>query len=330
MAISLGLINSTTPVDTWGETWLGGRGSDVTGKEESLNWTEDLTSKAFSHVTDFFILTFDFDLCLIYGHVECLSCSRHTIAARIGRNSLKLAEDGLGGGNLREVVSIGVSREVRSVSETYLDLLRRSLVLSVADSAILLNDHGPAAVPVAHTSVPAVVLRERSVAHEEGLAVLGAAVDLAPSVHDERIVGSDDDDLVDALGGELLLVLKVGRDVHSLAAGSESAGDGDEDDLLAGELLAGVVGLGEAAGGGAGVGDGSPAVRECVSEVRWVCMDCFHAGCLLELDTRGELLASLDGSHCVDVVGVVGWGVYLGIVVSVWERDGGAMRGGKL
>jgi hypothetical protein len=49
--------------------------------------------------------------------------------------------------------------------------------------------------------------------------------------------------------------------VHGLAAGGEGAGDGDEDDLLAGELLAGVVGLGKAAGGGGGVGDRGPAVR---------------------------------------------------------------------
>jgi hypothetical protein len=146
------------------------------------------------------------------------------------------------------------------VHQTYLNILGRGLVLSVADGAILLNDHSPPAVPVAHARVPAVVLGERRVAHEEGLAVLGAAVDLAPGVHDEGVVGSDDDNLVDALGSELLLILEVGRDVHGLAAGSESAGDGDEHDLLAGELLARVVRLGEAAGGRAGVGDGGPAV----------------------------------------------------------------------
>ena len=102
-------------------------------------------------------------------------------------------------------------------------------------------------------------LGEGRVAHEQDLAVLGAAVDLAPGVHDEGVVGGDDDDEVDALGGELVLVLEVRRDVHGLAARGESAGDGDEDDLLAGELLGGVVGLREAAGGRAGVGDGGPA-----------------------------------------------------------------------
>jgi len=147
-----------------------------------------------------------------------------------------------------------------NISTTYLNILGRSLVLSIANSAILLNNHSPTAVAVAHARSPAMVLGERRVAHEKSLAVLSAAVDLAPSVHDERVIGSDDDDLVDALGRELLLVLEVGRDVHGLAAGGESAGDGDEDDLLAGELFAGVVGLREAAGGGARVGDRGPAV----------------------------------------------------------------------
>lgn len=162
-------------------------------------------------------------------------------------------------------VSHHSSHAVYDISQSHINILRRSLVLSIADSAILLNNHSPAAVAVAHTSSPAVVLRERRVAHEEGLAVLGAAVDLAPGVHDEGVVGGDDDDLVDALGGQLLLVLQVGRDVHGLAAGGEGAGDGDEDDLLAGELLAGVVGLGKAAGGGGRVGDRGPAVGGVVS-----------------------------------------------------------------
>ena len=52
-------------------------------------------------------------------------------------------------------------------------------------------------------------------------------------MHDESIVDSNHNDLVDALGSELLLVLEVGRDVHGLAGGGESAGNGDEDDLLA-------------------------------------------------------------------------------------------------
>lgn len=144
---------------------------------------------------------------------------------------------------------------------THINILRRSLVLRIADSAILLNNHSPPAVPVTHTGSPAVVLGERRVAHEQDLAVLGAAIDLAPGVHDEGVVGSDDDNEVDALGSELLLLLDVGRDMEGLAAGGESAGHGDEDDLLAGELLGGVVLLREAAGGRARVGDGGPAVR---------------------------------------------------------------------
>ena len=178
---------------------------------------------------------------------------------------------------------------------THIDILGRSLVLSVADSAILLNNHSPAAVPVTHTSSPAVVLGERRVAHEEGLAVLGAAVDLAPGVHDEGVVGGNDDDLVDALGGQLLLVLKVGRDVHGLAAGGESAGDGDEDDLLAGELLAGVVGLGKAAGGGGGVGDGGPAVRRKLCQRSALCYS-WMQGAYSNLTSEGNLSPALMGA----------------------------------
>ena len=245
------------------------------------------------------------NLFVIYEPLQDLSYSRHAFVIQTGRSSSKLAKDSLGGGDLYRVSHR--SYTLCTVSQTHIDVLGRGLVLSVADSAILLDDHSPAAVPVTHASSPAVVLGERRVAHEEGLAVLGAAVDLAPGVHDERVVGGDDDDLVDALGGQLLLVLQVGRDVHGLAAGGEGAGDGDEDDLLAGELLAGVVGLREAAGGGGGVGDGSPAVGGAVS-AECIVLFCLimDAGCLLELDVRGELVASLDGSHCDDLVGDVG------------------------
>ena len=45
------------------------------------------------------------------------------------------------------------------------------------------------------------------------------------------------------------------------------------------------------------------------------------AGCLLELDVRGELVASLNGGHCDDLVVLL-----RGVVVVVWlwcsfERD---------
>ena len=198
------------------------------------------------------------DLFFIYEPLQDLSCSRHAFVVQARRSSLKLAKDSLGGGDLQMKLVIVHPMQYK-LSQTHVHILGRSFILSVADSAILLNNHSPAAVAVTHTSSPAVVLGERRVAHEEGLAVLGAAVDLAPGVHDEGVVGGDDDDEVDALGGELVLVLGVRRDVHGLAARGESAGDGDEDDLLAGELLGGVVGLREAAGGRAGVGDGGPA-----------------------------------------------------------------------
>jgi hypothetical protein len=48
------------------------------------------------------------------------------------------------------------------------------------------------------------------------------------------VVGGDEDNLVDALGLELVLVLDVGDDMLLLAGGREGAGDGDYDDLLVG------------------------------------------------------------------------------------------------
>jgi len=155
--------------------------------------------------------------------------------------------------------SRGSPREGETV-KTHINILGRSLVLRVANSAILLHNHGPPAVPVTHTGGPAVVLGEGRVAHEEHLAVLGAAVDLAPGVHDEGVVGGDDNDEVDALGGELLLVLQVRRDVHGLAAGGEGARDGDQHHLLASKFLGGVVRLRQAASGRTRVGDWGPAV----------------------------------------------------------------------
>ena len=142
------------------------------------------------------------------------------------------------------------------------------------------------------------VLGERRVAHEEGLAVLGAAVDLCPGVHDEGVVGSDDDDLVDAFGGQLLLVLQVGRNVHGLAARGEGTGDGDEDDLLAGEFLAGVVGLREATGGGGGVGDGGPAAGGGVSaEKRVVLVNLWRTqGAYSNLTSEGNFSPALMGA----------------------------------
>ena len=58
------------------------------------------------------------------------------------------------------------------------------------------------------------------------------AVGLAPGTHDPVIVAGDEDDLVDALGLELVLVLDVRDDVLLLARRGEGAGDGDDDDLL--------------------------------------------------------------------------------------------------
>lgn len=61
------------------------------------------------------------------------------------------------------------------------------------------------------------------------------------------VIARDEDYLINTLCLELVEVLNVGRQVSGAAGRGESAGDGDEDDLLVLELLAGVVLYAEAA-----------------------------------------------------------------------------------
>lgn len=109
---------------------------------------------------------------------------------------------------------------------SYLDVLEVGLVLSVADGAVLLDNHGPAtsAITLVRSSLPAIVLGEEGFAvgeHEEILA-LRDAVDLAPSVEDKLVVVGNEGNDVDALGLELLELLDIGRKVVGGAAGGES------------------------------------------------------------------------------------------------------------
>jgi hypothetical protein len=112
-----------------------------------------------------------------------------------------------------------------------------------------------------------VVLGEEGlgVAEEEDVITLDT-VDLAPGVHDPAVVAGNDSDDIDALALQVAELLDVGRQVVGLATGRERTGNADEDNLLAGPLLAGVVLLGTAAGGGVSVSDGCPSVK-CVSSV---------------------------------------------------------------
>lgn len=75
-------------------------------------------------------------------------------------------------------------------------------------------------------------------------------VDLSPRTHDPGVVESDDDNEINTLGGKLLDILNVRRQVTGLAAWRESTRNGDDDDLFAFELLRGIVGLGNATGRG--------------------------------------------------------------------------------
>lgn len=74
-------------------------------------------------------------------------------------------------------------------------------------------------------------------------------VGLAPGAHDVGIVVGDDGNNVDTLGAELRELLDVLGDVAGRADGGEGTGEGEEDNLLVGPLLGGVVVDGDTAGG---------------------------------------------------------------------------------
>lgn len=62
--------------------------------------------------------------------------------------------------------------------------------------------------------------------------VVGDVVGLAPAGHDELVVVGNEDDLVNALGLNLLVLLDVRGQVVGGAGGGEGTGDGDDDNLL--------------------------------------------------------------------------------------------------
>lgn len=62
------------------------------------------------------------------------------------------------------------------------------------------------------------------------------AVGLAPGRHDKGVVAGNHDNLVDALGLELVNLAREAGDVVDLAGRGEGAGDGDENDLFVLEL----------------------------------------------------------------------------------------------
>lgn len=78
-------------------------------------------------------------------------------------------------------------------------------------------------------------------------------------------------------------------------------GNGDEDDLLAGPLLAGVVFLWQTACGGILIGDGSPSEAESARLLFalhvWCAGTSRYRTDVLELDTFRELVAGLQRSH---------------------------------
>jgi hypothetical protein len=70
--------------------------------------------------------------------------------------------------------------------------------------------------------------------------VISNTVGLGPTMHNEGIVDSNYDDLVNALGLDLINVLDVRRNMRATTGGGESTRDGDKDNLLVLELCSSV------------------------------------------------------------------------------------------
>jgi hypothetical protein len=79
---------------------------------------------------------------------------------------LQFGENGI---STRDLEDISNPCQIKETMRSYRNLAGALLVLSIDDLAILIEDHGPATVAVAHTSVPSVFLGEEGlgVAEEE-------------------------------------------------------------------------------------------------------------------------------------------------------------------
>lgn len=121
------------------------------------------------------------------------------------------------------------------------------LIIGGVDDSAVVDNHGETASSLAQIPADAGGELGIVVGHEENLVICNA-IGLGPTMHDKCVVDSNDDDLINALGLDLVNVLDVGRNVRSTASRSESTGDGDNNDLLTLELLTGVVVGGSAAG----------------------------------------------------------------------------------
>lgn len=153
--------------------------------------------------------------------------------------------------------------------ETYLKVVHGGLTSSVGDLAVV-NDDGVTASAALVVS-PANALGELGLrVGEEEDVVVGDLVSLAPGAHDESIVVGKDGNNVDALLADLRELLDVLGDVVGRADRGESTGEGEEDDLLVGPLLGGVVVDGDTAGGDLALvlGPGDVAVLVSVWEVQ--------------------------------------------------------------
>lgn len=62
--------------------------------------------------------------------------------------------------------------------------------------------------------------------------VVGNTVGLGPAAHDKGVIYSDDNNLINALGLDLIDVFQVGRNVRARASRCEGTWDRDKNNLL--------------------------------------------------------------------------------------------------
>lgn len=140
---------------------------------------------------------------------------------------LQVLEDGVDVGNLEDVLL--------------------ALLGGVGDLAVV--DDETIAVSATLVIGPADTLGELGLGiGEEEEVVSGNTVGLAPGAHDVGVVVGENSNDIDTLGLELRELLGVLGNVSGGADGGESTGKREEDDLLVGPLLGGVVVDGDTTG----------------------------------------------------------------------------------
>lgn len=135
------------------------------------------------------------------------------------------------------------------ISAGFLDNTPLGLDLGIADLTVIDNDRITACTARGLIS-PANALGKLGIGIREEKNIIPAnCIRLAPGTHHERIIESNDGDNVNSLLAELGQVLDISWHVVDGTGRGEGTGNGEQDDLLVGPLLRGIVIDGDAAGG---------------------------------------------------------------------------------